>query len=184
MSTMSERSTEWLKVINSEFPNGDRASAVLGGAILDDLLLTILQSTLSPPHNPKDDRLLGRGGVAESFAARIELATRMRLIHDNIAKSLDWVREIRNDAAHSKGFSLSSQSAVDRVKNVIDTLNLRSIGAALFKPPYDDNRGAYLAIVVAIGATLEQTIDNIKLGEALPIDFRGQVHFSESSDSA
>ncbi len=96
----------WLNQLNTELNASDRACAELAGAILDDRLLLLLKKFLLPVVHKGEDKLLGRGAPLESFAARIELARRLNLVAAEVSKSLDWARDIRNDAAHRERFSV------------------------------------------------------------------------------
>jgi Domain of unknown function (DUF4145) len=151
---------KWLADLNADLSGSDRSCAVLAGAILDDRLNALLQNYLLPARNKNDDKLLGRSGSIESFSSRIELARRLNLITEESRKSLDWVREIRNDAAHKVDFNFDDSSVRDKVANTLRVLLLKERAPALLNAPYNTHKGQFVAAVVMLVAGLE-----IEIGE-------------------
>jgi hypothetical protein len=76
----------------------DRAAAVLGAALLDDLMSELLSRSLLNSEIAK--KLLGINQSLGAFGARITAARAMGLISNDEHKDLDRVREIRNKFAH------------------------------------------------------------------------------------
>lgn len=79
---------------------GDRAAVVLGAARLDVALENALRALMSAHPNGQDnlfdnDRPLG------SLSAKIALAHRLGIIDQDVEHSLQLIRKIRNDFAHS-----------------------------------------------------------------------------------
>ena len=109
---------DWLKELYAELQGSDRACAVIAAVTLDDSLKVILQKHLLPARKPKEDGLLGRSGVVDTFSARIELAFRLGLITDKVKDALDDLRDIRNLAAHRARFSFSIDAVAERVRRV------------------------------------------------------------------
>ncbi len=159
---------KWLDDLNADMSGSDRSCAVLAGAILDDRLLDLLSNYLLPPTKKSEDKLLGRGGGVESFTARIELAKRLNLITVPLAKSLDWVRQVRNDAAHNADFSFGGRSVQSKVNNIIVTLGLSKRAAALLKPPYSGTKGNFVASIVLLSAFLQIESAETKRTSYLP----------------
>ncbi|MBI4844333.1 MAG: DUF4145 domain-containing protein [Nitrospirae bacterium] len=151
---------QWLNDLEADFSGSDRACAVLGGAIADDYVKMLLKKYLLPPQEKKKDKLLDRSSPLESFASRIELARRLNLITKETRKSLDWVRDIRNDAAHETDFSFSNDSAKDRVSNILQAMKLKEKKCPLLLSPYDTPKGQFIAAVIMLVACL-----NIEIGE-------------------
>ena len=147
---------KWLRLLSVELGGSDRACAVLAGAVLDDRLKSLLTGYLVPPVNPKEDRLLGRSGALESFSARIELAFRLALITREVRDALDWVRDIRNDAAHSEEFSFSSNQTRDRVRNIDAAARPRTpLPTSLIGEFGDTPKGHFVADVMMLVIALE-----------------------------
>lgn len=161
---------KWLDNLNEDLLGSDRSCAVLAGAILDDLLKSLLQRYLLPPAKKKDDRLLGRSGFIDSFSARIELAHRLNLIKEHMRKALDWVRDIRNEAAHETDFTFDSDSKKDRVTNIVSILKLENKADALLKKPYEGVKGNFVAATILMVACLQIEIEEIRMTEFRPID--------------
>jgi hypothetical protein len=126
---------KWLADLNADLSGSDRSCAVLSGAILDDRLKALLQKYLLSARNKRGDELLGRSGPIESFSSRIELARRLNLMSEESRKSLDWVREIRNDAAHNVDFNFDDNSVRDKVANILSVLSLRKRAPTLLNAP-------------------------------------------------
>ena len=146
----------WLNALHAELAGSDRACAVLGGAVLDDRLKTLLVGYLIPPLVDKEDRLLGRSAPVESFSARIELAYRLALISEKVRRALDWTRDIRNEAAHSQEFSFESDQIRDRVRNMFDALELRiRLPAKLREELGSTTKGDFVASVMLLAMSLE-----------------------------
>jgi hypothetical protein len=171
---------QWLRDLNSDLEGSDRACAVLAGAILDDRLRLLLQAYLRPPKSKKTDRLLGRGGALESFAACIELSRRLNLIDEITRTSLNWVRDIRNDAAHKADFSFVDASVKAKVANILTALNLKVRAPFLLTKPYDTAKGNFVAGVVILVLGLETETKDTKRTSYIPNYDIGSVTFSES----
>jgi DNA-binding MltR family transcriptional regulator len=98
------------KVLKEMQKDSDRATAILLGAELDDILQQILSKRLLPPKS-KSARLLEQDSPMGSFSARIELAYRLGLINPLVHGELHLIRKIRNEFAHKKaGFSFKTQA--------------------------------------------------------------------------
>lgn len=76
----------------------DRAAAVLGAALLDDLTSELLSRCLLSGELAK--KLLGINQPLGAFGARITAARAIGLISDDEFRDLNRVREIRNKFAH------------------------------------------------------------------------------------
>jgi hypothetical protein len=94
----------------------DRAAVILGPAKNDTLLAQLLDRHLLPSLSSTDELLEGDSPLA-TFSARINACYRLGLIASEFAKSLHFVRRIRNAFAHEvSGASLSSGARADRLK--------------------------------------------------------------------
>ena len=146
---------KWLTDLNADLSGSDRSCAVLAGAILDDRLSQVLTAYLLPSDRKGEDKLLGRGGIIEAFAARIELARRLNLLNPPMAKLLDWVREIRNDAAHKADFSFESDSVRNKVENIVSTLAIKERSPHYLTTPYIGAKGHFVASTVLLVGFLQ-----------------------------
>lgn len=146
---------KWLEDLNADLAGSDRSCAVLAAAVLDDRLARLLEANLVPAGRKGEDKLLGRGGAIESFSSRIELAYRMGLLSENVRKSLDWIREIRNEAAHRTEFSFEADGVRSRVENVIAALELRTRYPRILESPYNTPKGHCVATTVILAGMLE-----------------------------
>ena len=171
---------KWLDDLNAELSGSDRACAVLAGAVLDDRVKALLQKYLHPPRNEKEDKLLGRSSPLESFSSRIELARRLNLITEETRKSLDCIRDIRNNAAHETGFSFDSHSIKDRVSNILSAMLLPERAPVLLKQPYDSPKGKFVAAVVVLVACLDIEIGETRLTVHTPTNALAHAAFSEA----
>ena len=115
----------------------------------------LLNAHLLPPARLSEDRLLGRGAPVESFGTRIELARRLNLLNPEVSKSLDWMRDIRNDASHRQKFSFSENSVKDRVDNVIAALDLKTIIHDDFSERYRSPKGKFIACTLVLIARIQ-----------------------------
>ena len=171
---------KWLDDLNEDLQGSDRSCAVLAGAILDDFLKTLLQRYLLVPANKKDDKLLGPSGPIDSFSARIELAHRLNLISAQTRKALDWVRDIRNQAAHQMDFRFDSDSNKDKVANIVSILKLTQVDE-LLKKPYEGVKGNFVAMTILMAAGLNVEIGEIGMTTFRPVD---AITFSTISDKS
>ncbi len=167
--------------LNKDFSGSDLSCAVLAGALLDDRLKTLLEKYFLAPQNPKRDRLFGRLGSLESFSARIEVARRLNLISEGTRKALDWIREIRNLAAHETGFTFDQNAVEHRVRNVITELSVEGPVTDLLNAPYDDVKGHFAAAVIYLVVNLQIEADNTNQTTHEPIDALSDSEFFDAS---
>jgi hypothetical protein len=147
---------KWLDDLRAELQGSDRACAVLAGAILDDRLKALLAGYLLPPQVEREDRLLGRSGAVESFSARIELAYRLGLVSAATRRSLDWTRDIRNDAAHQPEFGFDIDSVRDRVQNLASLIRLNDIVPEGVRSEFGESaKGRFVLSVMMLAAALQ-----------------------------
>jgi hypothetical protein len=79
----------------------DRAAAIVGAAILDSALESVLKSYLVKSSHPKNDSLFeGPNAPLSSFGSKIDMTFRLGLISEQMSKILHIVRRIRNSFAH------------------------------------------------------------------------------------
>ena len=80
---------------------GDRGTALVAAAWLDDALEVRIRAAFRPDKGIADD-VFRPDGPLGSFAARIKLAYLLGLIEPFARKDLDFIRRIRNDFAHGR----------------------------------------------------------------------------------
>jgi DNA-binding MltR family transcriptional regulator len=78
-----------------------RSLIILASAKLDTQLGAILEAFFRVKAKPKEpDELLEGDGPLTSYSSRIKICQRLGLIAPSLAKALDKLRDIRNQAAH------------------------------------------------------------------------------------
>ena len=172
---------QWINDLNLELEGSDRSCVILAGAILDERLKLLIQKFILPSSDTKHDKLLGRSAPLESFSSRIELASRLNLISENHRKSLSWVRDIRNAAAHKECFSLESNSYKDKIENIISENNIEEQTPSLLKEPYHGAKGNFIAIVLMMVMTLDYEIKETEQTKHQPINLLSSLKDSEEN---
>jgi len=173
-------SGKWIDDLNQELQGSDRACAILAGALLDERLKMLIQKFLLPASDTKNDKLLGRSAPIESFSSRIEMARRLNLIREETRKSLDWVRDIRNAAAHLEDFSIESNSYRDKIRNLIVELKIEQQAPSILKKPYQGLRGNFIAVIIMLVISLELEEKETKQTEHEPLDVLSKFSVNES----
>jgi len=107
--------------------NQPRAIVILAAAKVDMQLRSIIEAFLLPKRGgAKDqDELLDGDNPLATFSSRIKLCYRAGLIDDSLARALDKLRGIRNQAAHWISFGISHAPLNDQVKNLTSDIKLR-----------------------------------------------------------
>ena len=114
--------TALLAFVDEYVKESDRAAVILIGAKLDQVLLQILKSFLTPLPGTQDN-LLDTEQAIGTFSARINLVFRLGLIDAPFARALHLFRKIRNDFAHeTHGASLEHSPHVDRIHELVAPL--------------------------------------------------------------
>lgn len=102
----------------------ERASVIVGSALLDETLRQIITNFLiqDKTSKKKHDKELFEGyGPLATFSARIKIAFRLGLISENEKRNLDLIRKMRNDFAHK----IDDLSFDDKtIRGYVRTLNL------------------------------------------------------------
>lgn len=112
---MTLEQEDWLVGFLREFSKeGDRASAIVAGAMLDDALARSIAARLVPAPNKDRDFL---NGPLATFSSRIDTAYQLGLVSEFLHRDLHLIRKIRNDAAHAhRDFSFDEPKTRDRVR--------------------------------------------------------------------
>ncbi|ARQ01703.1 hypothetical protein [Pseudorhodoplanes sinuspersici] len=88
------------EILSEVTSQSDRGAAIIGGAILEELLTVALAHRLIlDPVVQK--RVFGTGGFCETFASKIDLALAVGLMPFDAHHDLHIIRKVRNKFAHS-----------------------------------------------------------------------------------
>ena len=128
----------------------DRAAAVLGPAMLDDMLKNLIQASLSSEN--LGERLLGQMRPLGTFSSRISIAEAIGLISPEEARDLDRLRGIRNEFAHGlNGIDFENQSVKDRCQQFISVRKVLALEENnVFAKHYPDNPRSRFNLAVAL----------------------------------
>src|ERR1700740_2379718 len=100
----------------------ERGAILIGASKIEDYLKELILKVI-PSHN-KDykNRLLDYPGPLSSFSGKIELTYAFRIIDEQVYNSLNTLRKIRNEAAHSDElFSLQeNKKRLEKIYNFED----------------------------------------------------------------
>jgi DNA-binding MltR family transcriptional regulator len=122
----------------------DRAAAILGGAVLDEILSQFIRSFLID--SPDAVQLLSDSGPLGTFRARIDLAFALGLISKRIQRDLHLIRKIRNDFAHRPhGWTFGRPEIADRCNEIDLMKQLKAEGTKLLAK--DTPRARYIGAV-------------------------------------
>ena len=146
----------------SEFQDEtDRAAAVLGPAMLDQLLKELIDASLVSDDLAK--KLTGKMMPVGTFSARITLSQAMGLISASEAKDFHRMREIRNSFAHElHGLSFETQSVRDSCRNfkIIDESREIPTNQEFFRDYPTTSRAAFNLEVTLMVSILKERIGN------------------------
>jgi len=87
----------------------ERGAIIIGTTKVEELLEKYIRTILPNDSKTYTKKLLAYPGVLSSFSSKIELAYAFRLIGENLYNSLNALRQIRNEAAHSSNSFLISE---------------------------------------------------------------------------
>jgi DNA-binding MltR family transcriptional regulator len=106
------------RLFDELFKESGRGAILISTTYVEQHLTKLVESVLPADISKKDkDRLFSYPGPLSSFAAKISLSYAFRIIDKNLYDSLNALRSVRNEAAHSPtAFSLHELN--DRMKNV------------------------------------------------------------------
>lgn len=123
----------------------ERGAIIIGTTKVEEQLEKYIRKILPNDSKTYTKKLLDYPGVLSSFSSKIELAYAFRLIGENLYTSLNGLRKIRNEAAHSSNsFSIAKNRG--RFEEVFDL-------------------GPSVAVVIrnqAMSMMMELKIENIK----------------------
>jgi len=146
----------WSEFINEFQHESDRATAVLAGAFLENLLATILENFFIKDKSNIQSILYGFNAPLYSFHSKILCSYCLGLLPDDEFHDLKIIKKIRNDFAHKQaGLSFSSQSIADKCKKLtkVDILQRELNNIDLNKP-----RNRFIYGVALLTISLNSTI--------------------------
>ena len=110
-----------IEELHDEFAKeSDRAAAILTTSLMEATLEALLKKSLVQSRGGKDQLFDGGNSPNSSFGSMIELAYRLGLISQNMQKSLNIFRRIRNQFAHEfAGCNFDNKAVKDRVNELI-----------------------------------------------------------------
>ncbi|WP_157378273.1 hypothetical protein [Burkholderia ubonensis] len=166
------------------FKESERASVVLGGAVVDEELLALLLKVMRPVKG-SEDRLFEPERPLGAFSARITLAHRMGLIDDEFAGGLHAVRNLRNHFAHHAEMAQFSDAPIrDRVMSMVawarknQNYDAGYEQALQLSPRISEPHRHWVVCVAAIVARLKAGRGAVK-----PVDCGWQVTILRPSDA-
>ena len=104
-----------------------RALVILACAKIDVQLLGLITPSLLPKiakANEQDELLEGDNPLA-TFSSRIKICRRLGLIDEPLAKTLDKLRNVRNQAAHWVLFGVKDPPLRDQLKHLLSLVESR-----------------------------------------------------------
>lgn len=124
----------------------ERGAILIGTEKVDEQLSKLIERILPRKSRKYKEKLLKYPGVLSSFSAKIELAYAFRLISEELRISLNNLRKIRNEAAHSSNsFSIADyRKGFEEIFTVVLTpLQLQNMALSLmFNPDFGDIHSA------------------------------------------
>jgi hypothetical protein len=154
----------WEKLLYKEFKGeSDRACVILGAALLDSALETLLRTFLIPSSTAEDALFDGANASLATFSSRIEMAARLGLIDVSFARGLHLVRRIRNDFAHNvTGCTFGDSAVLSRVTELRRVSGLPE-NEPSFRDSYPDGpRGDFQYIVSFLQWMLRSGVEDVE----------------------
>ena len=132
---------------------GDRGTALVAAAWLDDAVKECLRAMFRPDQRVVDELLQGDGPLG-SFSSRIKLAYLLDLIDPAARADLDRIRGIRNDFAHRRDdLRFSTPSIRDRCRQLRGAAACKAGGWDLRSPKQRFVATAYFLTQYLLDAT-------------------------------
>lgn len=95
----------------------DRVTAIVGGALIEEILTRVLRSSLRPDEKQLD-QAFKLSGPFSSFSAKIDMGYLTGIYGELVHKDLHCVRRIRNAFAHQLKATFRTQKVADLAKNL------------------------------------------------------------------
>lgn len=108
-------SLDYASVFNELLDSSDRAVAVVGGALVDELLGRALKEFMRQSDGL--DTLFKDRGPLSTFSSKIDLGYYLGCYGTEVHQDLNILRKLRNNFAHDLDAKFANQSIADRVSN-------------------------------------------------------------------
>lgn len=95
----------------------ERGAILIGGSIIEEHLERLINIILPSQTKSYKSRLFNYPGALSSFSGKIELCYAFRIFDQSIYNSLNALRKLRNDAAHS-----SDTFVLSKFKNLLENI--------------------------------------------------------------
>lgn len=188
MTSVTHQLSEFKKFAEEFSSESDRAAVILGAAKLDILLFQLLQKVLRPSTTRNDELLEGDSPLG-TFSSRALLCHRLGLIDDELFRSINLVRRIRNSFAHElSGVSLETGAHRDRIRELVSPMRDHGAFQWLTTDIYQHGEGPskeFRVAVALISLRLEGAFDDQKpIYERNPMTLMPPEWNEESLDRA
>lgn len=97
-----------------------RGAILIGTSYVEENLEKFILKILPSKQKKDTSRLLKYPGPLSSFSAKLELSYAFRLIPERTYNALNYLKKIRNDAAHSSNDFKLSKFEIDNIFNIGD----------------------------------------------------------------
>lgn len=143
---------DFLFVMSEE---SERACIIMGGSFVDEYLEMALKKILLPAYDQKNDELFEPENPLGTFSAKIRLAYRMKLIDKDFMSTLNILRKLRNQFAHT--FQVQTLDQSPHKERIISLQNM--MGENVFYQKVllkiqNLNVSEFMAIFIAIISTM------------------------------
>lgn len=133
---------EWLKEFQEE---SDRACAILGAAMLDEQLRSLLEAFFVDDPRATKELLDSASAPVSTFSARVRMAYSLGFLAPTEKGDLELIRKTRNDFAHElHGLSFESAGIADRCSQLEGAKLYERLGLEL------DARTRYVFTVMSL----------------------------------
>ncbi len=105
------------EVLKEIAQGSDRVTAIVGGALVEEILTRVLRTFLRPDEKLLDEAFKFSGPVG-SFSAKINIGYLTGLYGELVRKDLHLVRKIRNEFAHQLTATFRTQKVAEMAKNL------------------------------------------------------------------
>jgi len=98
----------------------DRGAVLVAAALLDAALEKAIRARLVDPYRGNDRLFDVPNAPLQSFSSKIEMAFRIGIIVEGMAKALHIFRKIRNDCAHSSDYyTFADKNVFERIRSLM-----------------------------------------------------------------
>jgi hypothetical protein len=141
----------------------DRVVAIVGAAILEDSLLTVLVSRLRPSepgHLDVNEKLFKMNGPLGSLVPKIDIAYQLYAFDKSYRNAMYGIAEIRNLFAHRLDVTFAADDPT--MKKAADKLALHE-GRTYYPDPFTEKESNEFPIVEPTDTTRDKFFVNLKL---------------------